>query len=152
MNTIHAKYSTAETLIIGEGITQKVLLVGSETDGKLSMYEDIVQPGAGVPRHIHKEQDETFIFLEGTFDVEIDGKVFTMQTGDTAVIPMGAVHAWKNVGDGVGRLRYIYTPARNLENMFRAFNDAIVSNTLTPEKAMEITSQYPSQQLAGPPM
>lgn len=152
MKTIHTKYETVETLVIGQGITQKVLLVGSQTEGKISMYEDIVESGAGVHRHMHKEQDETFVFLEGTFDVEIDGTVHRMNAGDTAVIPMGAVHAWKHVGKGVGRLRYMYTPARDLENMFRAFNDAIVSNTLTPEKAMEITNQYPSQQIAGPPM
>lgn len=152
MNTIHTSYESAETLIIGQGITQKVLLVGSQTEGKMSMYEDIVESGAGVPRHIHKEQDETFVFLEGTFDVEVDGTIHRMNAGDTAVIPKGAVHAWKNVGDSVGRLRYIYTPARDLEKMFRSFNDAILSNILTPEKAMEITNQYPSQQLAGPPM
>lgn len=152
MQLTHTNYETAETLTLGEGITQKVLLVGSQTNGEMSIFEDIVEPNVGVARHIHKEQDETFIFLEGTFDVEIDGQLFRMNAGDTAVIPKGAVHAWKNVGETVGRLRYIYTPARDLEKMFRAFNEAIQTGTLTPEKAFEITAQYPSQQLAGPPL
>ncbi len=81
MNPAYRDYETAETFAFADGIIMKVLLSGSESNGLQEIFEDIVEPGVGPPRHIHHEQDETFIFLEGTFDVEIDGKVQNEKRG-----------------------------------------------------------------------
>nr|WP_298297761.1 cupin domain-containing protein [uncultured Litoreibacter sp.] len=75
------------------------------------VFEDIVAPGVEPGRLIHHDQDETFIFLEGTFDVEIDGVLYQMEPGDIGFVPRETVHAFKNVGSTPGRLRYVFSLA-----------------------------------------
>ncbi|WP_412551056.1 cupin domain-containing protein [Shimia sp. MIT910701] len=115
------------------------------------MFEDIVQPGVGPGRHIHHDQDETFFFLEGDFIVEIDGVVQEMSPGDVAFIPRGSVHAFKNVGTNEGRLRYIFSPALQMEAMFRAFHKAAQGGEITEIQMSEIASAH-GQTFVGPPL
>ncbi|MDP3557194.1 MAG: cupin domain-containing protein [Bacteroidota bacterium] len=152
MKAIHNKYNKAESLKLFEGLTVKVLLSASETGGLQAVFEDIVEPGVGPGRHIHHKQDETFLFIEGTFDVEIDGQLYKMSAGDTAFVPKGTVHAWKNVGDGIGRLRYIFSPALNIEEMFRDISNANIDQGISEEFMKKLASDYPEQETVGPPL
>jgi len=152
MNPTHKKYDSAESLNLFDGMTLKILLSSSDTNELQAVFEDIVEPGLVPGRHIHHKQDETFLFLEGTFDVEIDGKLYKMSAGDTAFIPKGTVHAWKNVGDGIGRLRYIFSPALNIEEMFRAISSANEIGGMTDEFMLKLAQDYPEQETVGPPL
>ena len=152
MNPIHKKYSEVESLRLFEGLAVKVLLTGSETGGLQAVFEDIVEPGVGPGRHIHHKQDETFLFLEGTFDVEIDGQVYKMSVGDTAFVPKGIVHAWKNVGNKQGRLRYIFSPALNIEKMFKDISNANIDEGISEAIMKKLASDYPEQETVGPPL
>jgi quercetin dioxygenase-like cupin family protein len=151
MKPHHSKYSDAETLDFPGAITLKVLLSGEQTGGSLAVFEDIVQPGIGPGRHIHHGQDETFFFLEGTFDVEVDGVLHHMQIGDVAFVPRGTVHAFKNVGDTVGRLRYMFSPSLMIEAMFRALFEAQTLSDLNEETMAQIAADH-GQSFVGPPL
>ena len=151
MKPIHTEYSSAETLVFPEAITLKVLLKGSQTNGSHAIFEDIVEPGIGPGRHIHHHQDETFFFLEGTFDVEVGGKLYHMKPGDVAFIPKGTVHAFKNVGDDRGRLRYIFSPALTIEEMFRELHEAMSAGDFTDEIMGKIAQKH-GQEFVGPPL
>lgn len=152
MKSIHKKYDSVESLKLFEGMTLKILLSSFDTNGLQAVFEDIVEPGVGPGRHIHHKQDETFIFLEGTFDVEIDGQFHRMSAGDTAFIPKGTIHGWKNVGEGIGRLRYIFSPALNIEQMFRDINSAHELGGMTEELMYKLAHNYPEQEIVGPPL
>jgi len=152
MNPTHNKYDSAESLKLFDGMTLKILLSASDTNGLQAVFEDIVEPGVGPGRHIHHKQDETFIFLEGTFDVEIEGQLHRMSAGDTAFIPKGTVHGWKNVGDVIGRLRYIFSPALNIEQMFRDIHSAHELGGLNEELMQKLGQDYPEQETVGPPL
>lgn len=151
MKPVHSAYTLSETFEFPGAITLKVLLSGSQTNGTLAIFEDIVQPGVGPPRHIHPDQDETFFFLEGNFMVEIDGQLHDVSAGDVAFIPRGMVHAFKNAGATPGRLRYIFSPALQAEDMFRAFHAAHQSTGMDKESMERIALQY-GQQFVGPPL
>jgi quercetin dioxygenase-like cupin family protein len=152
MKAIHNKYDSAESLKLFQGMTLKILLTSYDTGGLQAVFEDIVEPGVGPGRHIHHKQDETFIFIEGTFDVEIDGQLYRMSAGDTAFVPKGTIHAWKNVSEGIGRLRYIFSPALNIEQMFRDL-DTVYNNLEVNDEAMKnLMSNYPEQEAEGPPL
>jgi len=151
MSPIHTKYGAAETLEFAGAITLRILLSGSHTNGTMSVFEDIVQPGVGPGRHVHHGQDELFIFLEGSFVVEIDGQVHTMGVGDVAFVPRETVHAFKNVGESVGRLRYIFTPALQMEAMFRAFYEAEKSTGIGQTEMKKIAADH-GQSFVGPPL
>jgi len=151
MKPIHTSYANAETLVFPGAITLKILLSGTQTEGSQAVFEDIVEPGIGPGRHIHHGQDETFFFLEGRFDVEVAGSLHRMEPGDVAFVPRGTVHAFKNVGLTQGRLRYVFSPALTIEEMFRAFFSAQRDGGLSEEVMAEISFEY-GQEFVGPPL
>lgn len=151
MDPVHTPYAEAETLVFPGAITLKVLLSGAQTDGSHAVFEDIVEPGVGPGRHIHHGQDETFFFLEGQFDVEVGGVLHHMEPGDVALVPRGTVHAFKNAGETRGRLRYVFSPALTVEEMFRAFYAAQEEGGPSPEKMAEIALEH-GQEFVGPPL
>ncbi|NNF02834.1 MAG: cupin domain-containing protein [Rhodothermales bacterium] len=148
---IHTRYADAEPLVFPGAITLKVLLSGRDTGGALAVFEDLVEPGVGPGRHIHHEQDEAFFFLEGRFDVEVDGVLHHVEPGDVAFVPRGTIHAFKNVGTTTGRIRYLFTPALGIEEMFRAFYEALEAGDLDADSMAEIAMQY-GQEFVGPPL
>lgn len=151
MNPIHTEYESAETFIFPEAITLKILLSGKDTNGNQAIFEDIVEPGIGPGRHIHHHQDEIFFFLEGKFIAEVGGKMFDFKPGDVAFIPRGTVHAFKNVGDTQGRLRYIFSPADTIEEMFREMHSVLQKGYLTLERMAKISIKH-GQEFVGNPL
>lgn len=147
----HSAYEKTEVLDFPDAITLRILLGGDQTGGAMEVFEDIVQPGIGPPRHIHHFQDETFFFLDGEFEVEIGGEHTKVAPGDVAFIPRGTVHAFKNVGAGPGRLRYVFSPAFKMEAMFRALHGALEEGALDQEKMARIAAQH-GQEFTGPPL
>ncbi|MAS91606.1 MAG: hypothetical protein CMO55_00295 [Verrucomicrobiales bacterium] len=123
----------------------KCLVSGSETDGKVAVFEEVVKPGAGPPRHTHRDQIEVFHVMSGTFQFEVDGEVIERSTGGTAVVPAKAVHAFRNVGDTTGTVRFELLPAGNSEEFFhRIVNEEI-------EDFRTFFNEY-GLDLSGPPM
>ncbi len=151
MQPIHTVYNNAETLVFPNAITLKILLSGAHTNGNLAVFEDIVEPSVGPGRHIHHEQDETFFFLEGQFIAEVGGQMYEFTPGDVAFIPRGTVHAFKNVGSSKGRLRYIFSPAATIEEMFRDFYSALQDGSFSFDKMAEISLRH-GQEFVGPPL
>ena len=151
MKPIHSIYLDTETLVFPNAITLKVLLSGSQTNGKHAVFEDIVEPGIGPARHIHHNQDEIFFFLDDNFIVEVAGQLHEVSKGDVCFIPRGTVHAFKNKGSKPGRLRYIFTPALSIEEMFREFHAQVVNGILTGDTMSLIALQH-GQEFVGPPL
>ena len=42
--------------------------------------------------HIHEKSDELFYVIEGTFEIELDNDIVTMEQGDVIIIPKGLRH------------------------------------------------------------
>jgi quercetin dioxygenase-like cupin family protein len=55
--------------------------------------------GLAFPIHQHKECEQTYIFLEGTGEVILEGKVQRLEKGGVVYIPRLTDHAVSNVGD-----------------------------------------------------
>ena len=51
-------------------------IVGDDTNGALTVAELTAGPELGPPPHIHRNSDETFYILEGTFDFSLAGQAF----------------------------------------------------------------------------
>ena len=151
MKPVQTRYKDVEPLEFPGAITLRVLLSGSQTNGHQAVFEDIVEPGIGPGRHIHHGQDETFFFLEGSFDVEIDGVLYHMQPGDVGFVPRETVHAFKNVGTTRGRLRYVFAPALTMEEMFRALHEAQRDEMLSAATMAQIAGDH-GQTFVGPPL
>ncbi len=55
--------------------------------------------GLAFPIHQHKECEQTYLFLEGTGEVNLEGKVHRLEKGGIVYIPRLTDHAVRNIGD-----------------------------------------------------
>ena len=67
--------------------------------GSLCSFIQVAAPGTGVPLHIHHHDDEFFYLLEGSLRVLAGGETFTMEVGDTVLLPKGKPHGFLVTGD-----------------------------------------------------
>lgn len=82
--------------VITPGEIGKIRTSAADTNGAYTMLEVVAQPLNGVPVHIHTNEDEHFVILEGTAhfakgDVKLDAPA-----GSTVSIRKGVPHAWCN--------------------------------------------------------
>lgn len=94
------------------------LVSGSDTDGKMAVFEEIVAPGSGPPRHTHRDQLEIFHIIEGSLKFELNGVVSEAGAGATVMIPAGAVHAFQNIGAASARIHFELLPAGDSKEAF----------------------------------
>ncbi|MDW3195049.1 MAG: cupin domain-containing protein [Cytophagales bacterium] len=152
MEPLHISYQNISALTINEGIQVRILLRAEDTNNSFAMFEDLVDPGVGPGRHIHHLQDETFIVIEGSFDLETDGAIHHLKPGDVALVPKGTPHTWKNVGLEKARIRYFLSPALNIEDMFKELHELRKAGDINTEKLKALGKKYPKQQSVGPPL
>jgi mannose-6-phosphate isomerase-like protein (cupin superfamily) len=90
----------------------------AETDGAYAVIEIFAQPGNGVPMHIHKNEDEHFIVLEGTLHMAVGDKAVNVGAGRAVTVSRGVPHAWSNVSDTEVRMLVLFSPG-HAEGIFR---------------------------------
>ena len=74
----------------------------------------------GPPLHVHFREHEEGTVLAGTLSTEVDGRVFRVEAGGTAPLPMGSAHRWWNDGDEVLVFEGIATPVVDLDVYLQA--------------------------------
>jgi mannose-6-phosphate isomerase-like protein (cupin superfamily) len=64
----------------------------------------------GVPLHSHDDQVDSFYVLEGEAEFLFDGDTVRAGPGTYVAAPVGALHGFRNAGDGELRLLNIHAP------------------------------------------
>ena len=133
---------------LGRGIARVFFKVSTEdSHGGLSVVEIRHHAKGGPGRHVHFDQEEWFYVLEGEYVFEVGQARFRLKPGDSAFGPRNVPHVWAFVGDQIGRILFIFTPAGQIEAFFR-----------DPGKADAIIPQDPAyfraygMELVGPPL
>ena len=91
----------------------------ASSNGELFQAELIVQPGDYViSPHVHQQQEERFVVLEGRFAVYIGDTLVIADAGDTVVCPKGVPHSQWNAGSGVLRILYEHRPGLEAAEIF----------------------------------
>lgn len=99
------------------GLDLFVRMPPAASGGEFCFIETINAPGAGPPRHRHREA-EIFRVLEGRYLYEMDGQRFYAEAGDVVSIPGGAEHGFVNVTDTPARQYILMAPALDAEAFF----------------------------------
>ncbi|APF18356.1 Cupin 2 conserved barrel domain protein [Caldithrix abyssi DSM 13497] len=124
--------------VLGDIQTHK--FAGNETGNQIVDWVSDVEPGVGIPPHIHSQEDEIFRVIEGQVEMMIDGKTTVLQAGDTAFAPKNIVHAWKVVGTEKAKMIVSAFPA-GIEIMFRELA-ALPPGPPDFEKVTKICGKY----------
>jgi quercetin dioxygenase-like cupin family protein len=100
--------SMRTALLVYSGITVK-MMVDSDLGAQLStMFMVHYDPNGVAGPHDHPFE-ETYFFLEGEAEAELDGEKYRLGAGDIAFAGVGCVHGFRNVGDAP--LRWLETQA-----------------------------------------
>jgi len=51
-------------------------------------------------KHLHREQEELYLVLDGTAEITVDGRTYKLGERDALSVPAGAEHQLSNVGWG----------------------------------------------------
>ena len=106
------KYYMAEEEYIG-------IIVGKDaTQSEYVISDGVISPGAFIPDHYHKWEDQTFHIIEGELEIKIGDEVSSISAGDSVHCPRGVSHYMKNVGDKTVRMISYVFPGDWAEDFF----------------------------------
>jgi len=90
-----------------------------EANGAYSMLEVIADPRNGVPMHVHDNEEEHFIILEGKALIANGDSRAEVGAGASITIRKGVQHAWCNPSEDTPlHMLVLFTPG-GLEELFR---------------------------------
>ena len=81
-------------------------------------FETNSDPGQYVPVHIHPNQDEFILVLDGELDLKLDGVWSKAMAGDLVRMPRGVPHGYFNKSDAPARALFWVSPAGRLAALF----------------------------------
>ncbi len=108
---------TGDRFEMPDGSVYIVRRAAAETGGESVEMEFVLPPGSvPPPPHVHPQQVEEYEVLEGSFDVMVDGGWRTLGPGETASVPRGVSHTFKNRSGALVRVRNWHRPAMRFED------------------------------------
>lgn len=99
------------------GVRTELHATGEDTGGAFCLLVDEPPAGWSLPPHLHRDEAETILVVEGMFDVNVAGERTRLEAGRSIHIPRGVVHASANAGDRTGRRVVLFSPA-GMERFF----------------------------------
>jgi mannose-6-phosphate isomerase-like protein (cupin superfamily) len=106
---------------------------------------DFILPSGCVPPppHVHPRQVEDYEVLAGSLEVVIDGHWRTLTAGESASVPLGALHTFRNRSGQTATVRNRHTPAVRFEEFIertsRTLRSAGVKRKRDPRVALYVS-------------
>ncbi|HPG08747.1 MAG TPA: cupin domain-containing protein [Saprospiraceae bacterium] len=138
----------------------KVRVSGNDSADHISLLEHRAYPGDSPPMHIHHNEDEIFVVLEGEFRFMIGTSEHRLKEKETILVPKGTPHSYRVESSQGGRWLTI-TTGHDFENFVKAISrpagaDALPERLGPPSEAFkaELASKAAEYQieLVGPPL
>jgi quercetin dioxygenase-like cupin family protein len=117
-----------------DGSAYIVVQPAAETGGEFVEMEFVLPSGCvPPPPHVHPHQVEEYEVLEGSFEVTVDNQWLTLGRGQSASVPQGAIHTFRNRSGAPVRVRNWHRPAMRFE--------AFIERTCTALRIAGVTSK-----------
>lgn len=92
-------------------VLDDVFLTQLAAGERMSVQHFNIAPGADVGDHDHEHEQAGFLF-SGSLEFTVDGEEYSIEEGDSYVIPSNAVHAVENQGDEPAIGVELFSPPR----------------------------------------
>ncbi len=129
-----------ETLII----TRSAL----ETNGEITEFEGMEEPGIGPPMHVHFKQEEMVRVTKGKMRVKTLSKEFSLTEGQEYIFEAGEAHQFWNEGDQTMHYIGYVKPSNNYEyfirHIYQSSNEA-KDDKPSPFDAAFLLTKYKSE-------
>lgn len=113
-----------KNLNFGEENIASVMLSGEQTGGRLAVIYNTEAPDSGPPLHVHANEDELFLVVEGHYSFYADGRWTEVDAGGVVYLPKGTAHRYRNIGTTTGRI-WILTSPSGFERFFARYADEL---------------------------
>ena len=135
------------------GDVLRLLVPAQKSAGTVSVLEGRIH-GAGLPLHVHDDEDEVVVVLEGTLAYRVGDEEGTVDSGGLLWMPRLVPHAIANEGVSLCRFLTIATPG-GIEDLFRAQSQYLAS--LPPGEAPDPVAMgkldgAEKRRVIGPPL
>ena len=126
------------------GIARMRVLIGSdELPGKsFTLTEFSGSEGAWTVPHVHRQMEESFFVLDGTFTFTVGEQRHEVDSGTYLLVPRGTAHTI-SAGPGGGRCLVLMVPG-GLEHMFFELGTLPADAIRDPDVRAAISARYDS--------
>lgn len=138
--------SGGDWMEVTPGEVFKIRTSATDTDGIYTILEIIAEPRNGVPMHVHANEEECFVVLEGSLHLTQGEDRLNLLAGDVATVRRGTPHAWCNLSDRPARFLVIFSPGA-MEKTFRR----IGSMKAADFSAISESAESDGSTIVGPP-
>jgi mannose-6-phosphate isomerase-like protein (cupin superfamily) len=125
--------------VVGDRVICRV--AGASTNATYSIVEVQSPPGGGPPFHIHQQEDELFLVVEGEFEICIGDRTIRALSGSAVMGQRGTPHRYRNVGSSTGRLLVTLIPA-GFEEYFRELHEHATDGDTSPVSMVKLGQRY----------
>ncbi len=87
-----------EAVEAADGLRKGILIDAADGAPHFAIRRFELKAGATVPKHTNEVEHEQYV-LEGQYVVGIAGEEYTVETGDSLLIPAGTIHWYRNEGE-----------------------------------------------------
>lgn len=101
----------AGTQVVSGGSLYRIIATGTETDGRFSAMESVLEPGQGARFHVHTREDEAFYVLEGEVTFYQPGFEFVAGKDVFVSFPPHSPRAFRNNSERDVRMLLFYSSA-----------------------------------------
>lgn len=141
-NPIVVQPDEGEKLSFPGGDFASIMLNSEETGGTFAVLACTQAPDSGPPLHIHHNEDELFLIVEGRYSFFANERWVEVGAGGAVYLPKGIAHCYRNIGATTGRHWVITTPS-GWERFMASFADEL-ANPDGPDqnRITEITKEH----------
>lgn len=123
--------------VLGE--TVEVLVSSESTQNAFCVVLQTSRPGGGPPPHLHANEDEFFVVVEGEYEI-FDGEHWhKLRQGEYMHAPKGKVHTFRNSGSTAGKILGMASPG-GLDEYLEAISPISIPRDL--HRLTEISDGY----------
>jgi quercetin dioxygenase-like cupin family protein len=141
--------SQGKSIQFGPGEHFLFRATAESTGGQFSLFDVTAQPVDGPPEHVHRDHDESYFVLEGTFAIKVGERCITACPGTYVYIPRGTPHTFQNLERRRSRMLVMATPG-GIEQYFENLRPYM----WTPRDTRELQPLHHKHhvEVVGPPL